>query len=421
MNYTDAVKFVHSRLRFGVRPGLDSIRHLLSLCGNPQKDMRFVHVAGTNGKGSVCTMLSGIFRSSGQKTGLYLSPYVTDFRERIQVDGEMIAKTDFAVIIGQLKPAVEQLDADGTVITEFELLTAAAFMHYKNSGCGIVVLETGLGGRFDATNVIESPICSVITKIDYDHMAILGDTIEKIAAEKCGIIKRGCPVVSYPDQYGGAQEVICRTSNSAHSRLILPELAQIVSSDIGGTVARYRGMTLHIPLIGAHQAANAVTAAEAALICGASPCQIEQGIALVHFAARVEVLSKRPVTILDGAHNPNGMAALRDTLSTVLDGKKPTMIVGMLADKDYDRALGIVAPMCEHIITVTVPNPRTLTAQALKATAEKYCPSVVSARSYIGALRLAAERAKDNPVVICGSLYLASAIRQKAIEFARNR
>jgi dihydrofolate synthase/folylpolyglutamate synthase len=421
MNYTDAVKFVHSRLRFGVRPGLGNIRRMLSLCGNPQDGMRFVHVAGTNGKGSVCTMLSGIFRASGRRTGLYLSPYVTDFRERIQVDGEMIPKKAFAGIIARLLPIVERLDKENTVITEFELLTAAAFIYYRDVDCDIVVLETGLGGRFDATNVIASPVCSVITRIDYDHTAVLGDTIEMIAGEKCGIIKPGCPVVSYPDQYQGAADTIEESAARSGSRLILPDRPETVSSGVGGTVLRYKGMMLHIPLVGAHQTLNAVTAAETALAAGASADEIERGIASVRFPARVEVLSERPVTILDGAHNPNGMSALRDTLDLIVGCKRPTLVIGMLADKDYEHALGIIAPICAHIVTVRVPNPRTLTAADLAKTAKKYCADSVCARSYAQALRVAGEKAGGDPVVICGSLYLASAIRPKAIDFALNR
>lgn len=418
MTYAEAVSFVHSRLVFGSRPGLKSMERITSLCGSPQRGMRFLHVAGTNGKGSVCAMLSSMLTAAGYKTGLYTSPYVVDFRERFQINGRMIEKRTLAALIERLKPLVEQLDGEGCVVTEFELITAAAFLWFREEACDYVVLEVGLGGRFDATNVIESPVCSVLTHIDLDHTRVLGDTYAAIAAEKAGILKPGCPAVVYPDQHPEAMEVIRQTAVRLGCPLTVAPLASVEKSDLAGSDLLWKGYRYHLSLPGSHQLKNAVTALAAAEIVGLSPAAMRAGLASASIPARQEVLSRDPLVLLDGAHNPDGVAALTDTLRAVCP-QPPTLLLGMLADKDYERSVALLAPLCARVVTLRVPNPRTLTAAELAAAVRPYCRDVRPARSYRQALAWAQEAAC--PVVVAGSLYLAAGIRPHLLKWVENR
>ncbi len=416
MNYAESVRFIHSRLKFGSRPGLDNIRRITSLLGNPQSSgMRFVHIAGTNGKGSISTMLSNMLIKAGFKTGLYISPYVVNFRERFQINGEMISAKGFAKLASRVKPLVEQLDLEGVCLTEFEIITAIAFLYFKESGCDYVVLEVGMGGRFDATNIIESPDCSVIAHIDLDHTAVLGETYEQIAYEKCGIIKSGCPVVSYPEQPDGAKAVIEKTALKKGCALYIP---QVPNADfaINKSTFTFEGEDYELKLIGEHQIKNSVTAIKAAKVLGIQPDDICVALKSTQFFARFEVISEKPLLILDGAHNPDGMTALADNIKRYCD-KKPTLVIGMLKDKEFESALSIVAPLCENIITLKVPNPRTLTAAQLGKSARKFCKNVWCARGYESALNMAYEKSNGAPIIVAGSLYLASVIRPKLLSF----
>lgn len=417
MNYSQAVQYVHSRLKFGSRPGLATIERITTLCGSPQRGMRFIHVAGTNGKGSTSTMIACMLSAAGYRTGLYTSPFVIDFRERFQIDGEMIPKAEFANIIERLKPIVERLDAEGCCVTEFELITAAAFLYFREQGCDYVVLEVGLGGRFDATNIIEPPVCSVITHIDLDHTQLLGESYAQIAFEKCGIIKSPSRVITYPDQHPEALDTINRVAAERGCSLTVPEFTK-TEVCISGTTLKHRGRELYLPLIGAHQGKNAAVALAVADLLGVTDDAIERGLKRVFIPARLEVISREPLVLLDGAHNPDGIAALADTLDRLCD-VKPTLIVGMLADKDCESSLSLLASKCAHIITLRVPNPRTLTAAALAKTAVKYCSDVTACRSYRAAIALAAEKAQGAPIVVAGSLYLASGIRPHLIKWAK--
>ena len=420
MTYRQAVDYTHTRLRFGMRPGLETISALMARLENPQEKLRVIHVAGTNGKGSTCTMLSNILQAGGYKTGLFLSPYVLDFRERIQVNGAMIPKRAYAALVGELIPQVTALEAEGRIVTEFELLTAAAFLHFQREGCGAVVLETALGGRFDATNVIQRPLCAVITKIALDHMAVLGGSIEQIAMEKCGILKPGCPAVMAPGQDPRAAAVIAAEAKKRGVMLYEPDPAALHAAPAGldGTQAQWQGQRFLIPLIGAHQVLNAAAAAAAALRCGLgiTPGEVAAGIARTRFPARLEVLSRTPPVLLDGAHNPDGARALASAARELFGAQPLTAVLGMLADKDYQSVLALLGPLCGHIVTVRPANPRALSAAALARAARPFCADAVPARSYSAALRLAFEKAAGGPVVIGGSLYLAAAIRQKTMD-----
>lgn len=404
MNYNEALNYIHSLEVFGSRPGLERIKELLSVLGNPQNDCRFIHVAGTNGKGSVCTMLSSALLAAGYKTGLYISPYVTCFRERIQINGEYIGEDDLARL-------TERVKATGVTVTEFEFITSIAFLYYKEQGCDVVVLETGLGGRLDATNVIEKPLVSVITGIGLDHTGVLGDTATQIAFEKCGIIKKGCPVCTTHAQNAEALTVI-----KSFGEPIMPDPAQLAvkESSLSGNTFIYKGEEYTTKLIGTHQIENALVVIEALAGCGLAvdTADVKKGIANATFPARLERLCESPIVLLDGAHNPHGAKALERVLCKL---QNITLITGMMRDKDCAQVMGILATHCDRIITVTVKeNPRSIPADELAQLASHYCENVTSAADYKEALM---KTRGDATVVIAGSLYLASAIRPLALEF----
>lgn len=404
MNYEEALAYIHSLQVFGSIPGLERIKVLLDRLGNPQKDLKFIHVAGTNGKGSTCTMLAKIHEKAGLKVGLYTSPFIVDFRERIQINGEYISKTDLARLCKLVK------DTE-IYVTEFEFITALAFLYYKEQNCDIVVLEVGLGGRFDATNIIEKPLCSVITRIDLDHTDYLGNTYSEIATEKCGIIKENCSVVVYPDEPLEALETIKKYSYNCNVGT-LNDL-EIISSGTDGNKFVYKGKEYSTKLVGVHQVYNAITAIETAKKVGiASDEDIKDGIAEAVIPARVELISEKPTVVLDGSHNPNGADALVGFMKHYENNI--IAVIGMMADKDCEQFLQKILPFCKSAITVTVKeNKRSMSADDLGTLAKNFCDDVESAENYNDAIALAKEKSGgNNPVFVCGSLYLASAVRE---------
>lgn len=429
MTYEQALEGIHSLLRFGMKPGLERIRELLRRMGNPQEKLRFVHVAGTNGKGSTCAMISSVLRAAGYRTGLYISPFVTDFCERIQVDGEEIPRQALADTAGPVLTLVREMREQGETVTEFEAVTAIAFQWFLQQSCDIVVLEVGLGGRFDATNVIPCPLVSAICAIDLDHTAILGDTFSQIAFEKCGIIKENGLAVSYPEQHPEAAKVIAEIASQRKNRLILPSLQdfRIKAETLGGSEVEYRGLPLRIPFTGAHQVKNTATVmgiVEALRASGValSDQAVQQGIAAATFPARLELLSQQPLVLLDGAHNPAGMAALAQAVKQHLNGKKITGIMGMLADKDYQDALALAAPLFQTLFTLAPENPRALPAEELAQAAAPYCPKVIPCRTAEEAIQQAFQTMEsDGAVVACGSLYLAGELRPKLTSYLEKR
>lgn len=424
MDYRESLDYIHSLLRFGIRPGLERVTHLLGKLGHPEKGLKILHVAGTNGKGSVCVMLSSILREAGYKTGLFISPYVVDFRERIQINGAYIGEEELAEAATKLRPLAEEMEKQDIAPTEFEFITALALSHFANAGCEAVVLETGLGGRFDSTNIVEKPLVSVITAISLDHTAVLGGTVEEIAFEKCGILKPDCPAVTTPYQKAEALAVIRRSAESRGCPLTIPDIGNLVveESDLFGSRFTYGGRDYILSLAGRHQIENAVTAIEGIRASGLSVTenQIAAGLHFTTFPARLELLCKRPLVLLDGAHNPAGATVLAEALLPYAG--RVTAIAGMMRDKDYQGILKILGPVCSKIITVTVAgNDRSLTAEELAEAARSYCKQVVPAVSYQSALNAAAYQSYQNPILICGSLYLAGDIRETAKNFFRKR
>ena len=419
MTYLDAVNKINSLLRFGIQPGLERIQALLDRIGNPQKHLKFIHVAGTNGKGSACALLSSVLREAGYRTGLFTSPYITDFRERFQVNGEKIPEEALVRILDQLVPLIEEMARRGEVVTEFELITALAFQWFYEEKCDIVVLEVGLGGRFDATNVIDTPLAAVIMSISLDHTAILGDTVEQIAFEKCGIIKDGGDVVLYPDQEEGVYGVVAHAVQNHSGRLILPSPSSVteISSSIEGTYACYRGEEYRLPFLGTHQLKNAAAAFAALELLREKGYPIslramKDGVAKAHIPARMEVLSRAPLVILDGAHNPGAAQVLAQALKKYLPNRKIVGMMGMLKDKDSKSSLRSLATLFQALITVTPKNPRALPGEELADRAKEYCAQVFAEDSLPKAIAMAKELAgSGGAIVICGSLYLAGEIR----------
>jgi len=412
MTYPETLEYIHSLKQFGVAPGLHRISRLMELLGNPQNNLKCVHIAGTNGKGSTAAMLSTVLRQAGYKTGLFISPYVLEFRERMQINGQMISQEELCAIMDEVRAAREQVE--GEAPNEFETITAAGLLWFSRQNCDIVVLEVGLGGRYDATNIIPPPLAAVITSIDLDHTHILGDKVETIAAEKCGIIKHRTPVVCYPDQNPDALGVIMEHCAQNGSVLHLPNLKSIQVTECGlrGSHIVVDGKSLWIPLVGRHQIANCLTVLSAVEVLGqrgfALPWSaVEKGIADTRFPARLEILSPNPLVILDGAHNPSGAQALSNALQ-LLEGRPVTALCGMLADKDWAASVKLVCSRCSRMVAVTPDSPRALQADTLAAEAEKYCSAQV-AHSLAEGWQLA--KTYGDPVVIWGSLYLAADLR----------
>ena len=425
MTYENALEKIHSLLSFGSRPGLDRILSLLDRMGNPQDKLKYIHVAGTNGKGSTCAMLSSVLVASGYKTGLFISPYITDFSERIQINNEMISKETLANAVEETFPLIEKLQSEGIIITEFEYVNALEFYIHAKENCDVVVLETGMGGLLDCTNVIKPPLCSVITTIGLDHTAILGDTIEKIAAQKCGIIKSGSVAVT-SEQAENAMIVIEQTAEKLNVPLVKSESVNLnlTSETLEGSDFEYNGRKIHINLAGKHQLENAKTALAAIEsvrqrgLLNITDDDISVGFSKAVNPARFELLSKNPVVILDGAHNPNGIEALKNAVRNFLDGKKITCVMGMLADKDIDSSIKLLDGVFETVYTVPVDNPRAISSNELAEKCKGYFKSVTSFDSVEKAFDGAFEDAEKNggAVVICGSLYLAGEIRPYILE-----
>ncbi len=419
MEITRAEERINSLMKFGMQLGLDRIKKLLNLIGNPQNNLRFIHVAGTNGKGSACTMMSSILTQAGYKTGLFVSPYVTCFRERMQISGKMISEEELNNLLNEIMPVVDKMAEEQEFITEFELITAIALKWFSNNNCDIVVLEVGLGGRFDSTNVIENPIVSVIMSISFDHTSVLGDKLEQIALEKCGIIKPCSTTVVYPDQNQDALKVILKVAKEQKNKIIIPELSSInvISSNISGTKFLYEGIVIDLPLVGDYQIKNVSVVLEVVKVLRKHGIKIKNsdivmGLRNVTNPARFEVLSSNPMVILDGSHNPEGIKSLALTLKQNIKGKRLIAIIGMLKDKDVELSLKILAPLVSEIIAVTPSNPRALSAYDFCKLARKFCDNVIAIENKQKAVDYLLSKNFDNScLLVCGSLYLASELR----------
>ena len=409
MTYDNALEYIHSFLKFGSKPGLERILALLDELGNPQKNLRIVHVAGTNGKGSVSTMLSNIFIADGKKTGLFTSPYIVDFCERIQIDGEMISHEKLASLTEKIKPIVEKLNNEGIEPTEFEIITAMAFDFYYQENCDIVVLEVGLGGLLDSTNVIENPLASVITSISFDHTDILGNTLTEIAQQKCGIIKENSVTVAYPLQDLQVIKEIRKTTTERNNRLVVPDLSlmEIEECSFEKTVVKYNDNQFTLHLFGEHQIYNMLTAVETAFSLDVPLESIQKGVENTTMPARVEFLSKN--VILDGGHNESGTKMMSKVLSLF---EENTVVVSMMADKDVENSVKNLSTNAKMMIATECSNPRAMKAEELALICSKFCKKVIAVSDPFKAIDIATEENNGKLLAVCGSLYLASQVRE---------
>lgn len=415
MTYEDAIAFIHCTDWKGSRLGLERIRELMHRLGDPQDALRFVHVAGTNGKGSVCTLLSCILTKAGYKTGLYTSPHLLRVNERMRINGADISDPDLTCAAEAVQVACRgMVDTP----TEFEIITAMAFWYFARKACDIVVLETGLGGRLDATNVIPVPEAAVIMNIGLEHTEVLGHTLSEIAREKAGIIKAGGDAVTYPvsDEIDEVYAEVCAEQGAHWHRVRFERLREKNASLDGQCFDWGKWHDIRLHLLGTHQCRNAVMALETALLLHEKGWHIDDaailaGLVDARWAARFEVLSRNPLFIVDGAHNPQCVNALCDTLETVLPGEKVVFLTGMLADKDYRQMAERLVPLAKEVICLTPDSPRALDAETLACVLRQEGTEATSVKSTEESIALALERSAGVPVVACGSLYMMGEIR----------
>ncbi len=412
MTCQEAIQYIHSNSWHQSKPGLERIRALLAAMGDPQKSVRCIHVAGTNGKGSVCAMLDSILRAEGYRVGLFTSPYILRFHERIQADGEQISDEELAEITAYVRPFAEALPEPPT---EFELITAIGFEFFRRRGVELVVLEVGLGGRLDPTNVIEKPLLSIITDIDFDHTKQLGNTIQAIAAEKAGIIKEGRPCL-----YGGRDSSACRTVGAVAAMRHAPFYTvdrsdyRIKEMTLAGTVFDFEHYTdLRLPLLGVYQPYNAAIVLNALRIIekeGVTGTEdaLRHGLERVRWMARFELLRRDPIVLYDGGHNPQGITAAVQSVEQYFPEQKVHILTAMMMDKDFDQMIHRLGPIAGKVYTVCPDTPRALSAEELAGYFEYHKIAAEPFDSVADAVHTAiAESRKHGVPLIClGSLYL---------------
>lgn len=425
MNYQESLQYIEETHKFGVRLGLDNISKLLELLGNPQDKINIIHVAGTNGKGSTCSFITSILKEAGYKVGLYTSPFLETFTERIRVNGKNISEDDVARIVTLIKEKIEYMVENGySYPTEFEIVTAMAFYYYCEQNVDFVALEVGLGGRYDATNVINKSEVSVITSISLDHVGILGDTIAKIAYEKGGIIKENGVAIVY-DQSEEAKDVIkdiCKEKNAKYIEVKFDSM-KIKKSDINSQVYSCKVMNktyedLEIKLIGEHQVNNSMLALSVieylkeAKNLDINEEDIRRGLLNTKWPGRIEKLMEDPIFIIDGAHNEDGASSLAKSISENFGNKKGTLLIGMLEDKDIDSVLKIIMPYFDKVITTTPDNPRAISCEILKDKISKYVDDVISIENIEEAVNYILRNSKKEDIIIsAGSLYMIGSVR----------
>lgn len=445
MTKQEAICYIENQGWSKSRPGLDRTRTLLAALGEPQKELKFVHVAGSNGKGSICAMTESVLRRAGYRTGLYISPYLQDFCERMQINGAPISGQALGRITERVKTAAEAMEDHPS---QFELVTAAAMVWFAEEKCDIVVLEVGMGGALDSTNVIDPPEAAVIASISLEHTEYLGGTLEEIAATKAGIVKPGCCCIC-GDNPPEVLEVVKRVCRERGADCVVADASQVTAQghDLKGQLFRWRDEKYFIPLLGAHQLRNAAVVLETVEVLRrrgwSIPAQaVEQGLARTRWPARFEVLSgeSNAIFILDGGHNPQCAQALAAALDEYLPGEKCIFLMGVLEDKDYGAMLDILAPYIGQLLCLTPDSPRALPSSELAALArEKGIPAAAFATEADALLALLA---RDNgippsvfsgedgaalagmeagrPLVGFGSLYLAGKLRTLYFRWWKN-
>jgi dihydrofolate synthase/folylpolyglutamate synthase len=412
MNYDEALSYINNFTWSRSRPGLERTRQLLKALGDPQKKLKFVHVAGSNGKGSTCAMIESVLRTAGYKTGLYPSPYIEDFRESFQVAGELISYDDLCDLTEIVRKKADQMQDHPT---QFEIKTAIAMLFFLKKNCDIVVLETGLGGELDSTNVIDAPVAAVITNIGLEHTEYLGNTLRKIAGAKAGIIKPGSPVISY-DNAEEVMAVLESVSEKNGCTLYKTSEKDIIPAahELSGQTFTWNGISIKMPLLGRHQLNNAAVALKTLDILSRKGYpvlkrDIEEGFLNVSWPARFEILDKEPLFILDGGHNGQCAQALAKILYEYLPDKKFVLLFGVLEDKDYPAMIDTVGRYAESFVCVTPDSPRALDGRKLAGIIEKKGYKAVFISDINKAVIECVQSKKD--VIAFGSLYMAGEVR----------
>lgn len=444
MTYEEALEYIHGLYWRGKKSGLEKTRELLDLCGHPEQELRCIHIAGTNGKGSTAAMLAAVCQAAGYRVGLYTSPYIVRYNERIQVNREEIGDAALAGLTTQLAAVAEQMEVPPS---EFEFGTVLAFLYFKEQKCDLVLLETGLGGTFDSTNILENPLLCIITALGFDHMAQLGSTMAEIAGAKAGIIKPGVPVVFYGENEEG-EAVIRERCRRLHAELILPDFGTLFSKQIGElrmavktteTTDRFRTAgrgcqlfsykaweNVELSLPGLYQQKNAAVVLEAVGVLQRkglliSEEQVRKGLSNVFWQARLEVLRESPLLLADGSHNPQGMRATIESLQQYFPDRKLNFLFGAMADKELEPMIALMLPLAERIYVTAPSLPRAMKAEALLALCEK-CragkkqPVLVCCPTVKEALFRANKEDPEEVNILIGSLYLVGEAKKLLLQ-----
>lgn len=421
MKYKEAMEYIMAAQQFGCKLGLETIEMLLEAMGNPHKKLKFIHVAGTNGKGSTVSFISSILNEAGYKVGTFTSPSIQRFSERIRVNNAEISESEIVRIISGIKEKTEGiLHTGGNNPTEFEIVTALALQYFLEQKCDIVVLEVGLGGRLDATNIIGKPEAAVITTISYDHMNVLGDTLSEIAFEKAGIIKENCDVVLYPQEHA-AREVLEEVCEQKGAKLHNVDFSGLFLKSFNLLKQKFDFEaydSLEISLLGEHQIRNAAVAVKTSEILLDKGYMINEniirkGLSKTRWPGRFELVNRSPVFLVDGAHNVQGVLTLADNLKKFFPDQKVSFIIGVLSDKEYNTMIEAVILMAKRFIAVTPASSRALKAEDLKLLLESYFMDVLTGKNVEDAIRMSLELALPDEIICAfGSFYYIGDIRE---------
>lgn len=424
MNYQECIHYLEKEVGFGSVPGLERIESLCEKLGNPEQKLSVIHIAGTNGKGSAVAMLSSILKEAGCRVGTYTSPHLERYNERFLINGKEISDTDFAEEITLMKEACAELAAEGKAVpTLFEIITAAAFHYFSRQNVDILILEVGLGGKYDATNIVPHPLLSLIMSISIDHTDFLGNTIEKIAAEKAGIIKKNCPVVLYSQD-----DIVYNIMKDAADQLDAPLYClkdaeiHVISQTLGGTVfsVKHNSMSLEnleLSLLGSYQIDNCIAVLEACEVLRKNGLAIPEealrkGLKNARWAGRMEICGKNPLIILDGAHNADGIAQLAKSLSVYFKDKKVTLVLGVLGDKEYGKMAEYILPYADSVILTEPHSERKLDVFSLARSISNHTGAIYTEKEIENAYEKALSiTSTDGIILCCGSLYMIGAMR----------
>lgn len=424
MSYESTIDYIENSNWIRTKPGLERTQALLKALGNPEKQLKFVHIGGTNGKGSTAACIAAVLQHAGYRTGLYTSPYILRFNERMQINGRQIADDELERLVDRIRPIADAMEDKPT---EFELITAIGMQYFYENQVDIVVLEVGLGGELDSTNVIDTPECAVITAIGLDHTELLGDTLPKIAATKAGIIKQGGLAVAYPAE-ADVVEVLKARCDGVGAKLTMADVSRlnVKSVTLDGVTFDFDGIeNIFLPLAGSYQPYNAAVAITACRLLRqrgwniTDDC-IHDGLAEVYWPGRFEVLLRSPVFVLDGAHNPHGIRATVESLKTHFGDKKLIFVIGVMADKDVETMAECVAPLAEIFYTARPNNTRSMSAADLAELLRRHGADAIPCDSVKAAVASALEHAgREGVVMALGSLYFSSDIRAAVEELTK--